>query len=66
MCENYFTEKEVESILKKNTKSLKYLFKSKRLKYFRIHGKIRVSEENLNDFFKLTGLPPLKNQMAAN
>jgi len=63
--ENIFTLKEVEAILNKPTKSVKHLFKTHRLEYFRDNGSIRVSENHLNNFFRLVGLEPLKIQMAA-
>lgn len=66
MCQNIFTLKEVESILKRPTKTVKHLFKTGRLNYFRVNGKIRVSEEDLNDFFRLVNQEPLKNQMTAS
>jgi hypothetical protein len=66
MCKNIFTIKEVEVILGKTTKSVKHLFKTKRLNYFRENGKVRVSEDALNSFFTLVGQEPLKNQMMAN
>lgn len=66
MRENIFTLQETAVILRKNMKSVRYLFKTKRLEYFIYNGKFRVSESALDKFFLFVGKPCLKTQMAAN
>jgi len=52
MCANIFTIKEVESILKINEKAVRHLLNIKKLEHFKVSGKIRVSENQIDEYLE--------------
>jgi len=69
MCKNYFTKKEVEALLKISQKTLESLMTRGKIEYFKINGRVRISEAQIDCYIKANTvevIPPEKNQMAAN
>lgn len=57
MCANIFTIKEVEAILKINDKQVRNLLTFNKLEYFKVSGKVRISEEHIDSYLKSVKVP---------